>query len=123
MALQTGFNDDVCLNLIKRIKRKILRKLNWIIEGYTVLETIADGCDEYGVNYWVVCKNGFDGRSWDIYSSCFQSVQRYLKSVIDDGIVYNNIRYHLDDSLYKDIVSCNLNSIIRNSKKRDLILK
>ena len=117
MSIQTGFNDDVSTKLIKRIKRKIIRKINWIIEGFTVLETVADGCDEYGVKYWIVCKNDFDGRSWDIYSSCFESVQKYLKSIADDGIVYNNIRYHLDDSFYNDIVSCNLSSIIRDNKK------
>ena len=85
---------------------------------------IEDGYDEY--NYYacrLVCKNGFDDRSWNIYSSCFESVQKYLKSIVDDGIVYNNIRYHLDDSFYKDIVSCNLSSIINNNKKEKFNFK
>ena len=123
MSIQTGFNDDVCMKIIKRIKRKIVRKINWIIDGYTVLENIADGYDEYGVEYWVLCKNGFDGRSWNIYSSCFESVQKYLKSIVDEGIVYNNVRYHLDDSIYRDIVSCNLSSIIRDNKKEKFNFK
>ena len=91
--------------LVKRIKRKIFRQFKYIIDGYTVIFEETDGCDEYGVKYWVECKNGYSCRSWDINQAIINSIKKYIKSILNDGIKYNGIIYHLDEDIYSQIIS------------------
>jgi hypothetical protein len=89
--------------LIQRIKRKIIRKINYIIDGYTITFEEPDGCDEYGTKYWVECKNGFSGRSWDLEPVIESALRLYLKQILEEGIIYNNITYYLKDDIFAQI--------------------
>ena len=47
--------EDCSREIHHHIKNKI-RRIN---NGYIVISSYADGCDEYGVKYWVDCRNGW----------------------------------------------------------------
>ena len=66
-------------NIAKRIKHKILKKIHKIIDGYTVVFSESDGCDEYGYLYWVDCKNGFSGRCYDVSPAQTLAINRFKK--------------------------------------------
>lgn len=100
--------------LIKRIKRKIFRQFEYIIDGYNVVHEEPDGCDEYGVKYWVECKNGYSCRSWDINYAIIKSIRKYIKTILNEGVKYNGIIYHLDNNLYTQIIGNDKDSVLRN---------
>ena len=45
------------------------KQIEKIKDGYTVIEDEEDGHDEFGSLYWVWCKNGWSGRSWELDSN------------------------------------------------------
>ena len=103
--------------LVQRIKRKIVRKIGKIINGYTVVWTEADGCDEYGIKYWVDCKNGFSGRSWDIRPATIKAIRSYFKDILENGIEYNTERYYIKDDIFNQIFDGSFASkLFRNSE-------
>ena len=89
--------------LIQRIKRKIVREMKKIINGYEVIWTEADGCDEYGTKYWVECKNGFSGRSWDVRPATIKAIRGYFKDILENGIEYNLERYYIKDDIFNKL--------------------
>ena len=74
-----------------------------IINGYEVIWTEADGCDEYGTKYWVECKNGFSGRSWDVRPATIKAIRGYFKKILENGIEYNLERYFIKDDIFNKI--------------------
>ena len=96
--------------LVKKIKRKIKRGLANICDGYTVIEKIADGADDYGIKYWIECKNGFGARSWDLIPAITNSIRKYIKQIIEDGITYNNEKYYIHENLFYQICTVALRS-------------
>ena len=102
--------------LVQRIKRKIVRKMVQIINGYIVVWSEADGCDEYGTKYWVECKNGFSGRSWDVRPATIKAIRSYFKEILENGIEYNNNRYYIKDDIFNQIFDGSFASkLYRNS--------
>lgn len=102
--------------LVQRIKRKITRKMSQIINGYIVVWTEADGCDEYGIKYWVECKNGFSGRSWDVRPATIKAMRGYFKDILENGIEYNRVRYYIKDDIFNQIFDGSFASkLYRNS--------
>ena len=89
--------------LVQRIKRKIVRSFDRIKKGYEIVYEEADGCDEHGYKYWVECRNGFSGRSWDINPAIVKSFKLYIKDILENGIEYNRKMYYLDDNLFMQI--------------------
>ena len=55
------------------------KKIDKIKDGYTVIEDEEDGHDECGSLYWVWCKNGWSGRSWELDSK----IKKDIKNVKD----------------------------------------
>ena len=51
------------------------KQIERINEGYTVVEYEADGNDHDGFLYWVFCKNGWSGRSWELDSNLKQDIK------------------------------------------------
>lgn len=86
--------------LAKRIKRKLVKEVKNIFRGFEVVWEEMDGCDEYGSMYWVECRNGFSGRSWDVSPRLIDKLDEYLKNVANEGIKYNKIQYFLDPDIY-----------------------
>lgn len=77
--------------------------MSQIINGYIVVWTEADGCDEYGTKYWVECKNGFSGRSWDVRPATITAIRGYFKNILENGIEYNRVRYYIKDDIFNQI--------------------
>jgi len=50
-------------------------QIDKIKDGYTVIEDEEDGHDECGSLYWVWCKNGWSGRSWELDSNLKQDIK------------------------------------------------
>lgn len=86
--------------IAKRIKRKILKKIQGIIDGYTVVHSEEDGCDKYGSLYWVDCQNGFWGRSYDIGPAQTLSINKFKKNIVENGILYADNMYFVDEEFY-----------------------
>jgi len=70
------------------ILKIINKKIRYVTDGYSIIDQIADGCDEYGYKYWVECKNGYHARSWDVE----YEKRRSLKNLSDD-VYSNGIRF------------------------------
>ena len=49
--------------------------INDIKDGYTVETWEEDGHDECGSLYWVWCKNGWSGRSWELDSNLKKDIK------------------------------------------------
>jgi len=101
--------------LVKKIKRKIKRGLANICDGYTIIEEIADGIDDYGIKYWIECKNGFGARSWDLIPAITNSIRKYIKQIIEGGITYNNEKYYVHENLFYQIYTVALRSKLNSS--------
>ena len=86
--------------LAKRIKRKLVKEVKNIFRGFEVVWEEMDGCDSDGPMYWVECRNGFSGRSWDVTPRLINKLDEYLKSVASQGIEYNKIQYLLEPDIY-----------------------
>lgn len=70
-------------------------------KGYKVVETEADGCDEYGTIYWVTCANGWGGRSWDIQTDSCRDFFRMKKIWIEEGFLASDAqRYQIPRDFY-----------------------
>lgn len=101
--------------LVQRIKRKIVREMRKIINGYKVVWTEVDGCDEYGTKYLVECKNGYSGYSWDVRPAIINSLKGYFKKILENGIEYNNKQYYIKDDIFNQIFTADLSSqLFRN---------
>ena len=87
-------------NIAKRIKHKILKKIHKIIDGYTVVFSESDGCDEYGYLYWVDCKNGFSGRCYDVSPAQTLAINRFKKNIVENGIIYGGNTYYVDEEFF-----------------------
>ena len=55
------------------------KKIDKIKDGYTVIEDEEDGNDECGSLYWVWCKNGWSGRSWELDSNLKTDIKNSKK--------------------------------------------
>ena len=69
-------------------------KLRRIANGYEIIHQEADGCDEYGIKYWVECKNDWSGRSWDISEALFYSQKTYLNQLVLEGLSFGGEKYY-----------------------------
>ena len=87
--------------------QKIIDKIK---DGYTVIEYEEDGHDECGSLYWVWCKNGWSGRSWELDSKIKQDIKnaknKYYKTI--NKIPKNNKNDIKNNNHIKnDIKKCN----------------
>ena len=91
----------------RKIKQKITNNLKKIEDGYRIVWKEQDGCDEYGLKYWVDCENGFSGRSWEIQSSLSKDIRRYLINIIENGIYYKSHIYYIEYTQFPNITVYN----------------
>ena len=83
--------NDCSRELYEYLKRQIQK----VIDGYQIVSQEADGCDEYGIKYWVECKNGWTGREWDVREACFYGHQSYLNRIVKDGIMFQGTKHYI----------------------------
>ena len=91
----------------RKIKQKIGNNLKKIEDGYRIVWQEQDGCDQYGLKYWVDCDNGFSGRSWEIQSSLSKDIRRYLINIIENGIYYKGHIYYIEYTQFPNITVYN----------------
>ena len=48
---------------------ELQKQIDKIKDGYTVIDDEEDGHDKCGSLYWVWCRNGWSGRSWELNSN------------------------------------------------------
>jgi len=89
--------------LLKYINKNICR----IIDDYTVIESIADGCDSEGELYWVECKNGWHDRSW-LLNDAIKKQKMNIYDKLKTGYKYKGTTYYFDlEKLMKLIMTTN----------------
>jgi hypothetical protein len=81
-------NNDT--NLMNYLKKRIKR----INKDYEIIEREADGCDEDGIKYWVDCKNGFGGRSWDVPGEILKKKLEIYENISKNGFKYKETTYY-----------------------------
>ena len=79
-------------NLLTYLKKRIKR----INKDYEVVDMEADGCDMYGIKYWVSCKNGYSARSWDLDSKINQTKLDIYESISTNGFKFKKVTYYYD---------------------------
>jgi hypothetical protein len=70
------------------------RNLKRIDKDYTVIDSEADGCDQYGIKYWIECHNGWSGRSWNLREVINKSVDSLFKNIENNGFQYKGTTYY-----------------------------
>ena len=77
-------------NFIAHMNERI-REIN---NGFEIIESIADGCDEGGILYWVECKNGWHDRSWNLSSAIKNSIEEFKMYIYRYGFLYDSVLYY-----------------------------
>ena len=72
------------------------KKIDKIKDGYTIIEDEQDGHDKCGSLYWVWCKNGWSGRSWELNSELEKDIKKAKEEY------YKNNKNNKNDKDYKD---------------------
>lgn len=91
--------EDCSQSLYHHINAKLKR----IANGYEIIYEEADGCDEYGIKYWVECKNEWTGRSWDVAAALFYSQKNYLNNLILNGLTFGGETFYFHpDIVFED---------------------
>ena len=89
----------------RRVKRKIMREIGSIKDGYEITEYIVDGCDEDGFKYWAECKNGYSARTWEVDGQCKKAVEDYKKYIFEFGLTYNGAKYYMKKDIIDNIIN------------------
>lgn len=87
--------DTVEYNLKKKIFNIIKKRIKFIVDGYEVINSEPDGCDEFGIKYWVYCKNGYSSRSWNVPYDKRKHINKFYVQIFKEGIFYGDNIYYL----------------------------
>jgi hypothetical protein len=71
----------------ERLQKIYDKQYQKFIDGYEIVLLEADDCDELGVMYWAVCKNGIGSREWDIDYIKEEDIISYKKKIAEEGII------------------------------------
>lgn len=81
------------------VEQAIKERIAILEKGFEIESRELDGCDEYGEKYWVECRNGFSGRSWDIDPAKRDDIQSFFKRIKEKGIKIKGVTYYLDPEI------------------------
>ena len=88
------------------------KEIERIKEGYTVETWEEDGHDECGSLYWVWCKNGWSGRSWELDSLLKKDIKnaknKYYKNKYGNSKI-NNINTNTNTNTNTNNTQCKFN--------------
>ena len=76
-----------------------------MIKGYDIIDREADGSDEYGIKYWVTCKNGYSSRSWEVDYVKNKSINKFYNELFQECIFIKDRPYYLKPTKYIDKIS------------------
>ena len=85
--------------MTEAIRNKIQKDIDEIRSGFTIVESYTDDYDEYEQLYWVTCRNDYNGYSHTVKPQCLRALRKYIKTIIEDGIVVNRERYFVMDNI------------------------
>lgn len=84
----------------KKVKRIYDMMLSQFKDGYEIVFEEADDCDEHDILYWITCKNGCYGRSYDLNSMIERGRTTFDKRIAEDGLFDGNTTYYIDPDIY-----------------------
>lgn len=96
----TNIYYQCILNLIITNSNKYIKKYyEQILDGYSIEDEELDGCDEDGDKYWVYCKNGWYGRSWNLFKAERTAINNFINTVqiYNPILIYDNSKYSNKD--------------------------
>tara|TARA_B110000285_G_scaffold156714_1_gene174845 strand:+ start:438 stop:740 length:303 start_codon:yes stop_codon:yes gene_type:complete len=91
-------NNDI--NLMTHLKKSIKR----INKDYEIIDCEADGCDEDGITYWVDCKNGYTGRSWDVPGEICYHKKNIYEDISKNGFKFIDTTYYYDHEKLSELI-------------------
>ena len=91
-------NNDI--KLMTYLKKRI----KYINKDYEIVAREADGCDKYGIKYWVFCKNGYSSRSWDLISKIREIKLDIYENISKNGCEFNDTTYYYDHDKLKTLI-------------------
>jgi hypothetical protein len=81
------------------IRDLIRRSIERIDEGHIIRHSEADGCDEYGIQYWVYCDD-WSGREWDLDEAIAKAYGKNRAKMIHQGIRLGTKTYQLSPKMF-----------------------
>lgn len=95
--------DIKYLSSTENIKKELAEHFNRITQkiedGYEVISSEQDGCDEYGFMYWVECKNGWSGREHEISSKYKRDIFKSIQDICSKPITIYCKNIYIDDKI------------------------
>ena len=85
--------------MTEAIRNKIQKDIDEIRSGFTIVESYTDDYDGYEPLYWVTCRNDYNGYSHTVKPQRLRALRKYIKTIIEDGIVVNRERYFVMDNI------------------------
>ena len=96
-------NDLKYLSSNENIKKEWAEYFNSITkkikDGYEIISSEEDGCDEYGYMYWVDCKNGWNGRKHELKSKYTSEIYQTIKYLCSKQISIYCKKVYVDDNI------------------------
>lgn len=86
--------------ITRKITRKIRHKIKILQDGYQ--EIVNHYNDKFNGEYVniLICKNGYEGESWEIDNKYCLDLLRLLKDIIFNGIIFDGKKYYIHGDLY-----------------------
>ena len=91
-------NNDI--NLMTHLKKSIKR----INKDFEIIDCEADGCDEDGITYWVDCKNGYGGRSWDVPGEIRKNKLYIYENISKHGFKFIDTTYYYNHEKLSELI-------------------
>lgn len=89
-------------NIERKVAKRVRHILKKIEKGYEIVISYEDGCDKYGIIRYYYCNNGFEGESWQLIECLKSALIKKKNQIINEGIVYDGIRYYIHPNLYNN---------------------
>jgi hypothetical protein len=70
-------------------------------QDFQIVWDEEDGCDEYGSMFWVYCRGGWSGRSWDLDTARHHNMLKQKQDMFLNGIKIGSKVYYLDPVMYR----------------------
>ncbi len=94
------------------LKKYIENRKEYIQTQYTIVSRYEDGCDHFGLKYWITCENGRTYRCWQVNGEKRKQQDNLYKD-ISNGFSYtesvaNKKGLHSDTLYYFNIPKLNI---------------
>ena len=86
------------------LKKYLELSIKCINKEYEIVSREADGCDKYGIKYWVFCKNGYSSRSWEVPGKIREIKLDIYEYISKNGCEFNDTTYYYDLDKLKTLI-------------------